>query len=263
MKKKVLFCLLLLIISFISGAIIHYFVDSFKEKQKENQYLYITGTIDSISNDKTIFYVIPNEQEIKSKYKKLSLVLTENLYTNLAVGDFIKIKYLPESIDSKGNISSPILEHLGKTRLFKTNIDVPVSNSNHVPGSTVFKQFKVNNNNLNLAKFTNVDGIYLKKVTSYTDYLNYKKEIPELRDLTEKDFVNYYLIIFVSPGSEYSYTFEKINQNNNYLDLRVFKHQAISHPEETITHTGLSIILPNNTDYEENQMKIVDASTTF
>ena len=263
MKKKVLFFIILILTSFILGLSLHYFVDYFKEKELEKQFLSITGTIDSISNDNKIFYVIPNDNELKSKYNKISFIQTNTLNIELKVGDLIKIKYLPQNIDLKGNISEPIIEHLGKARLFKSNIDIAVSNSTYAPGTPVFKQFKVNNKNLNLENFTLTDGIYLKKVTSYQDYLKYKKELPELRDLTEQDFVNYYLIIFISPGFEYSYTFEKIKTYDNSLDLRIFKHQAISNPEEPITHTGLSIILPNNTDYEENQMNIVDASVTY
>lgn len=262
MKKKILFFIILILISFITGILVHHFV-SFLEKQEiEKKYLSIIGTIDKIYDNNT-FYVIPNEQEIKNQYKTIHFSLTENSNTSLIVGDIIKIKYLPENINKNGKITSPLIEYLGKTRLFKSNIDTPVSNSTSVPGTAVFKQLKIYNNKLKLNSFTNKDDIYLKKIVSYDEYLKYKKDIPDIRDLTETDFINYYLIIFISIGPDYSYTFEKARPNGDYLDLRVFKHQAISQTENIPTHTGLSIILPNNTDYEVSQMQIVDASTVY
>lgn len=262
MKKKILFFTILVIISFGAGILVHHFVSYLQTQELEKKYLSITGTIDKIYDNNT-FYVIPNEPEIKNQYNTVHFSLTENYDTQFIVGDFIKIKYLPENINKNGKITSPVLEHLGKTRLFKSNIDTPVSNSTSEPGTSVFKQLKIYDNKLNLETFTNKDGIYLKKIISYDEYLKYKKEIPDLRDLTETDFINYYLIIFVSIGPNYSYTFEKARPNGDYLDLRVFKHQAISQTENSPTHTGLSIILPNNTDYEISQMQIVDASTIY
>lgn len=255
MKKKILIFIIIILISFISGIAIHSIFDYYKNKQIEKQYSTITGFVDSIYLD--IIYLIPEDENIKEQYPIIQCSTTSQ-NQNFVVGDIVKIKYLPNNLNSKGIIKDPILEITGKARLFKSNIQVPVSNSTSPAGFTVFKPFNISNQKLNLNNFYQQNDLYLKKIISYDEYLKYKKEIPELRDLTVDDFVNYYLIILVSKDTNCTYTFEKSEINDDYLDLRIFKNKSLTETQNNLSHTGIAIILPNNTDFPIENIRIIN-----
>ena len=99
-----------------------------------------------------------------------------------------------------------------------------------------------------LDTFSVQDEFYYKKIISYAEYEEYKKLIPELRTLTENDFINYYLVIAMSKSTDHIYMFNDIEEKENALTLEILKNQTLSNTDKTPVYSGVAIILPNVID---------------
>ena len=121
-------------------------------------------------------------------------------------------------ISQNANNNTNIVEKNKKERQFNSLSDVPVSNSNTHGNKIVFKSFFAYDNTLDLSGFIIAnEELYFKKIISYEEYFKYKELIPELRTLTEDDFVNYYLIIAISKNIDSVYMFNKTDETDNLL----------------------------------------------
>lgn len=146
-----------------------------------------------------------------------------------------------------------------KERQFNSLINVPVSNSNGPVGKIVFKSFFAYDNTLDLNNFSSQgEDIYFKKIISYDEYIKYKELIPELRTLTEDDFVNYYLIIALSKNIDSVYMFNRFEESNDSIILNISKNKRLSEQNSIPIYSGVAIILPNITEVpnENIQFKI-------
>lgn len=153
---------------------------------------------------------------------------------------------------------SNIIQEPKKERLFNPLSDVPVSNSNSSSSKTVFKSFFAYDNTLDLNEFlAQGEEIYFKKIISYDEYQKYKELIPELRTLTEDDFVNYYLIIALSKNIDSIYMFNKLEESEDSLSLEILKNKKLSNQPHSPIYSGVAIILPNITEVPNENIKFV------
>ena len=255
MKNKVVIIVLIVLISFAVGISINYFKNQSELKKLESQYSYVSGTIIELKNN--IATLDTKDEEIKNLYEKITFSIPENQKNNWVVGDIVKVNYLPGHISEDGIIEVISIESIGKERLFTPAHNIPVSNSDNT-GRIVFKSFFAYNKNISLDLFkVKDDNIYYKKITTYKEYLNYKELIPELRSLTENDFIHYYLVIAMTTDINSIYMFEKINENseNSTAELEILKTKSLDSTAETPIYSGVSIVLPNVTDYEESSLE--------
>lgn len=261
MKKKILILVLIIIVSFCVGIIVHTTKTHIENKKIEEQYRIFTGVVENIENDRAI--VIPEDESLKSGYDKIQFSIPEDSEFYLEIGDRLEIKFLHGHISENGSIENPILEYLGKGRLFDNVANIPVSNSGYTAANYVFKSFYVYNNNLKIDEFTNKDNFYLKKIISYEEYLKFKELMPDIRALTENDFVNYYLLIALSSNLDYVYTLEEPKVSENSLDLNILQNKSLSRPtsETTPTYSGVSIVVPNSSDFEIENINLITKST--
>lgn len=255
MKKKILIIFLIIILSFGLGITIHTI-------QVNRQYTTFIGTVDYIEKDNV--FIIPEDEFLNNNYKHLYFKIVENSETTWSSGDKLEIRFQKDSINEDGFIKNPTLNYLGKSRLFNNKYGVPVSNSENLGGNYVFKSFYDYNTSLNFKNFTQKDNFYLKKIISYQEYLDYKEIIPEIRTLTEDDFINYYLIILISNNTENVYTLEGPDENTTSLTLNIFKHKSLSKPlsETEPTYSGISIVVPNRCDFDIENINIVTKETS-
>ena len=165
-------------------------------------------------------------------------------------------------VSKNSNNNANVVESLKKERQFNSLSDVPVSNSNTHGNKIVFKSFFAYNNTLDLNEFIVAnEELYFKKIISYEEYLKYKELIPELRTLTEDDFVNYYLIIALSKNIDSIYMFDKINESEKQLSLEILKNKKLSNQESTPLYSGVAVILPNITEVPNENIKFVIEET--
>ena len=143
-----------------------------------------------------------------------------------------------------------LTETTKKEREFNSLSTVPVSNSSPTGNKIVFKSFFAYDKSLNLNEFSNSNNeeLYFKKIISYGEYQKYKELIPELRTLTEDDFVNYYLIITISKNIDSIYMFNKLTETDGSISLEILKNQQLSTSELTPIYSGVAIVLPNITE---------------
>lgn len=255
MKNKIIIIILIIAISFLFGFGIHTFKNYLNNKEIENQYLSITGTVEQILDN--IIYLTPDTNSQNQSYAQITFDISKASIQNLVVGDIIKVKYLDEAISEDGFISNPIIEQIGKARLF-TYTNTPVSNSESNNSRVIFKSFYAYSNELNLNNFSNQNDFYYKKITSYNEYLKYKELIPELRNLTENDFIYYYLVIVLSQDVEHIYTFEEYKTTENTIDLTILKNKTLSPLDSIPLYSGVAIVLPNVSDFPEEAFNIVN-----
>ncbi|MBR3614658.1 MAG: hypothetical protein IKL55_05730 [Clostridia bacterium] len=251
MKKKLFIFIAIIIVSFSCGIGVNYFLS--KKTQTENTSLTIIGTIVHIKDN--IATINPQDEEVKKAYPEIKFALPEGEESSWVVGDIVKAKYLPGHISEVGFIELTALESNGKARLFPPTNDVPVSNSNSRGTKNVFKSFFAYNE-IELESFSSNNELYYKKITSYEEYNKYKSLIPELRTLTENDFINYYLIIVLSKDIEHIYMFNDLIENENSLNLELLKNKILSENTQTPIFSGVAIILPNITEVPTENIKL-------
>lgn len=262
MKKKILIVILIIVLSFVLGLVIHFLATFIKNKEIEKQYTTIIGVIENIEND--YIYILTEDKNFKNNYKQLYFSIPEMSEQTWKIGDKLEIKFHNEHISEDGFIANPILKYLGKARLFTNIANIPVSNSGFLGGNYVFKSFYAYNTSLNIKNFEQKENFYLKKIISYEEYLEYQKIIPEIRTLTEDDFINYYLIILLSTDVENVYTLEGPEENIDSLTLNILKHKSISKPttESEPTYSGVSIVVPNRCDFNIENINLITKSTS-
>ena len=233
MKKKIFILILIVVISFVLGLCINYF--NKPEEIIEDNSISVIGTIIDIRNNLALLK--PQGTEITSEIDYIKFYIPEDEILNWVVGDIVKLKYLPGHITENNTIElcSPI-ESVGKERLFSAENLVPVSNADHRGNGYVFKSFFAYDNSIVLDTFSIQDDLY------------YKKIIPELRTLTENDFINYYLVIAMSKSTDSVYMFNGIEEKENSISLELLKNTSLSKISKTPTYSGVAIVLPNILD---------------
>lgn len=156
--------------------------------------------------------------------------------------------------------SDIIEENTNADRIFDKEPTVAVSNSNTEPGTCVYKAFDVlDTEELHIDEFTVSNGLCFKKIVSYDEYLKYKNMWSGIRELTKEDFSNYYLILIIdkNPNENETYTFKRLLVEDEYLNLNITKRgKNISEKQASIA-TGVAIIIPNRTDFDEDKINIV------
>lgn len=252
MKNKFFTIIVIIIISFILGICINHFI-SLKNQEKDNS-LFVIGTIINIIDNTAILE--PQDENLKTTYPQMQFSLPEGNETSWVIGDIVKVKYLPEHISETGFIEITSLESYGKARLFDPENDVPVSNAEHRGNKIIFKSFFSYDDSINLDDFSTSDELYYKKIISYSEYQKYKELIPELRTLTENDFINYYLIIAMSKDIEHIYMFNRLDETENSISLEILKNKTLSNTSQTPTFSGVAIILPNVTEVPTENIKL-------
>lgn len=251
MKKKIFMLIIIILISFIIGAALNYIANNKTEVKIDNS-ISIVGTIVKIKDN--MASLKPKNTEITSELDYIKFYLPESEENSWVIGDIVNAKYLPGHITENNVIELTSLELLGKERLFDSQNDVPVSNSDPRGNKIVFKSFFAYDKKIILDEFSTQNEFYYKKITTYTEYEEYKKLIPELRTLTENDFINYYLVIVMSNSIDSIYMFNDIEEKENSLDLEILKTQRLSNLQNTPIYSGVSIILPNALDVPQENI---------
>lgn len=244
MKKKILILVAIVVISFVCGICINYF--SKPVEPVDDGSIAVIGTIMDITNN--IASIKPQNEEATTELDYIKFYLPEGEEDSWVVGDIVKAKYLPGHITENNFIELVSLESVGKERLFNSANSVPVSNADHRGNGIVFKSFFAYDDSIILDNFSVQDEFYYKKIISYAEYEEYKKLIPELRTLTENDFINYYLVIAMSKSIDSIYMFNDIEEKENALTLEILKNQALSNTDKKPVYSGVAIILPNVID---------------
>lgn len=243
MKKKIFILIIIVIISFILGICINYFNN---QKEPVDNSIAVIGTIVDINNN--LASIKPQDTEITSDIDYIKFYLPEGEESSWVIGDIVKAKYLPGHITENNVIELASLESIGKERLFNPANQVSVSNADHRGNGIVFKSFFAYDNSLILDTFSTQDNFYYKKITTYAEYEEYKKIIPELRTLTENDFINYYLVIVLSNKTDTTYMFNDIDEKENALSLELLETKILSELSDKPLYSGVAIILPNVLD---------------
>ena len=244
MKKKILILVIIVVISLICGFCINYF--SKPAEPVDDGSIAVIGTIMDITDN--MASIKPQDKEVTTELDYIKFYLPEGEENSWVVGDIVKAKYLPGHITEKNVIELVSLESVGKERLFNSANSVPVSNADHRGNGIVFKSFFAYDNSIVLDTFSVQDEFYYKKIISYAEYEEYKKLIPELRTLTENDFINYYLVIAMSKSTDHIYMFNDIEEKEHALTLEILKNQTLSNTDKTPVYSGVAIILPNVID---------------
>lgn len=159
---------------------------------------------------------------------------------------------IPKSMDKKNVIAERITDEEIRSR--NNDENVQVSNSDTPTWDYVIKPFDVlktdNNDVSDLIK----DGkFYKKKITTYGEYLKYKEKWKEIRELTNKDFVNYHLLLVLSENVSSKYALRKMNVSNIIL----YKLDDNTNAEKLL-YAGLAIVMPNDKEAEIADIQIVD-----
>ncbi len=247
MKKKIFILFVIIVFSFALGVYINYFFE--KPETPKDGSIILIGTIENITNN--IVTLRPNDDIDLSEENYIKFNLPEGQEHLWVVGDIVKVTYLPENMrDDENFIEINSLESIGKARLFDPANSVPVSNADHRGNGIVFKSFFAYDNSIILDSFTIKDEFYCKKITTFAEYEEYKKLIPELRTLTENDFINYYLVIVLSKDINTTYMFNGVTEKENALNLEILKGQNLVNHSKTPVYSGVAVILPNVLDTE-------------
>ena len=140
--------------------------------------------------------------------------------------------------------------------------NVAVSNSNTEPGTTVFKSFNVfESPDTQLRDFSFSNGVYYKKIISYNEYLKYKGIWSEMRELTQEDFINYYLIIAIksSEVSDNVLTCKSVLVEDEKLNLYITSKSLNLDASDwqDVYATGISVVIPNRMDFTEDKINII------
>lgn len=243
MKKKIIVLILIVIISFVLGFCVNHFIKA--NKTENSNSIFVIGTIVDITDN--LATIKPKDAEISSDLDYIKFNIPDNQVSTLVIGDIVKLEYF---LDSKADnfIEIISLESIGKERLFNNENLVPVSNADHRGNGYVFKSFFAYDNSIVLDSFNLQDDLYYKKIITYSEYEEYKKLIPELRTLTENDFINYYLVIAMSKSTNYIYMFNDIEEKENSISLELLKNQTLSEASKKPLYSGVAIILPNVLD---------------
>lgn len=160
------------------------------------------------------------------------------------------------SQQSQNNIDSS--ETQKNERVFDPLSDVPVSNSNTSGNKIVFKSFFAYDEKLNLDEFSNNnEELFYKKIISFDEYLKYKELIPELRTLTEDDFIHYYLIIVISKNIDSIYMFNKLEESDDSISLEILENTRLAETENSPSFSGVAIVLPNITEVPEENINFI------
>lgn len=158
-------------------------------------------------------------------------------------------------------IGNDIIEENANTdRIFDKEPIVAVSNSNTEPGTCVYKAFNVlKTEELQINEFSVRDELCFKKIISYNEYLKYKNMWSGIRELTQEDFINYYLILVIdkNPNKDKAYTFKRMLVDDGHLNLNIAQREANTNEKQEYCASGIAIIIPNRTDFEEDKINIV------
>ena len=241
MKNKLFILAAIIFISFVWGICINHFTSP--KDIVDDGSLSIIGTIKDITDN--VASIEPQDENLKNSYEYIKFNLPEGEENSWVIGDIVNAKYLPENFTEDGFITLTALELHGKARLFNSTNLPNVSNSDPKGNKIVFKSFFAYDTNIRLDNFQTNDEFYYKKITSYVEYEQYKKIIPELRTLTENDFINYYLIIAMSKSTDYVYMFNKVEEEENSITLEILKNKTLSITPQKPVFSGVAIILPN------------------
>ena len=261
MKKKILVILLIIILSLALGLGIRFLTIFIKNKQIEKYYITFIGAVEKIDN--AYVYVLPEDNNLKNNFEHYYFPISEKSEHAWKIGDRLEVKYHKDFLGQDGFMPNTILKYLGKTRLFRNVANVQVSNSNYSGGNLVFKSFYQYEDKINLEDLTQVNDYLVKKIVSYDEYLTYQELMPELRTLTEDDFVHYHLLVLLSKDASYLYTLEGYDETETDLSLSVLKHATLSSPEsdKEPLFAGVSVVVPNRCDFDFNKIKITTTST--
>ena len=255
MIKKIFILFLFIVFCFGLGLYINYFYDG-KTPIIDNS-IFLVGTIDDITNN--VATLIPQNMTNSSElnYTFNLPVDEESLWV---VGDIVKISYFPENIKDGTNIVKiNAIESIGKARLFDPKKAVPVSNADHRGNGIVFKSFFAYDNLIILDSFSTKDEFYYKKITTFAEYEEYKKLVPDIRTLTENDFINYYLVIVMTKDINSTYMFNDIEEKETEISLEILKGQNLSNHSKSPVYSGVSIILPNVLDVPQDNINFTIA----
>lgn len=257
MKKKILIILLIIIISFALGIAIRSLNTYLEKIEYEKNHTTFVGVIEYIENN-NVFLITENEN-LNNTYTELYFKSDENPYKEWQVGDKLEIKFHNDNISENGLIKNPIFKYFGKTRLFNNKADIPVSNSGFLGGNLVFKSFYDYNSPIKVDQFYQTDEYFIKKIINYNEYMDYQEMIPEIRTLTEDDFVNYYALIILTPDTKNVYTLESYEEAEESLTLNLLKRKSISKPSADTepTFSGISIVVPNSCDLDVEKINLV------
>lgn len=153
-----------------------------------------------------------------------------------------------------------IEDNTNTSRIFDEEPKVSVSNSNTQPGTCVYKAFNVlENEKMETDNFLIRNELNFKKIVSYDEYLKYKNMWSGIRELTQEDFINYYLILVIdkNPNKDKAYTFKRLLVEDGYLNLNITEREKNINEEQSRIASGIAIIIPNRTDFEEGKINIV------
>lgn len=146
------------------------------------------------------------------------------------------------------------------SRIFDKEPKVAVSNSNTEPGTCVYKAFNIlEKEKMETDNFIIRNELCFKKVVSYDEYLKYKNMWSGIRELTQEDFINYYLILVIdkNPNKDKAYTFKRLLVEDGYLNLHIAQRDANIKENQECVASGIAIIIPNRTDFEEDKINVI------
>ena len=156
--------------------------------------------------------------------------------------------------------SDIIEENTNTSRIFDEEPKVSVSNSNTQPGTCVYKAFNIfKNEKVETDNFSIRNELSFKKIVSYDEYLKYKNMWSGIRELTQEDFINYYLILVIdkNPNKDKAYNFKRMLVEDGHLNLNIAQREANINEKQECVASGIAIIIPNRTDFEEDKINII------
>lgn len=102
---------------------------------------------------------------------------------------------------------------------------------------------------LNLENFESNNGFLYKKIYSYEEYLEYKKQANNLLDISENDFNENFVLIVVSERTKLNgLTLKEYDIENNTLNIELIENIA---PNEKVKTSGVAILIPKASDKEK------------
>lgn len=182
--------------------------------------------------------------------KELRKVLIKKGYNemNKAVKVIIII-FVISALLSGGAYGAVKIYEAIKSYYLENEINEPITNSKAPLGENVFKQFNIKNSEpeVNIEDWQKNNNLYYKIITDYAEYKELMDKHSNLRELDEKDFENYFVIIILNNNTDkllnykfitYSYEGEDkiLHININYKD---------NTEEQKLRYSGLVVIMTN------------------
>lgn len=147
--------------------------------------------------------------------------------------------------------------------------NIKISDCKEEAGKIVNYNFKVEINEDDSLKYfskTNYPNIKLLKINNNYTYKKIQERWKNLRDLTDDDFKNYFVILVVDTDNSKELNFKELGTNKNsnlneYVEKMIYLNET--NAQEEYLYSGNLIIIPNNMDIVISGAKILSYEVTI